>query len=291
MHGALLFPFAFLSAAFFGALGAAAEPANRSNAASGVGFIGFIVGLIVAAFLVAYRPTDAGKQVAAQARTQLNQAPMFGRPAASMRTVADAGTWSAPAISDAVPGAPAPPTAAETLVAKDGRPLPEGQAWSAYTGRWRVVTVGPTSEDGPVKGRPAALFSAVYGASFFTAPAALYGLLAVKHLAGEALAAAPATLFILWVLLSWLPNYSRRLSVPRRAVYRGQIVKRWTYDPDPSDEDVPVQYCCSIDSGTSDVTQTFNLKPDVYKRLHVGDIVDVDYSPRWQKLRSIKRLK
>jgi hypothetical protein len=29
----------------------------------------------------------------------------------------------------------------------------------------------------------------------------------------------------------------------------------------------------------------------VYKRLHVGDTVEVDYSPRWHKLRWIRRLK
>ena len=298
MHGALFFPFTFLSAALFGALAAAAEPANRSDAASGVGFIGFIVGLIVAAFLTAHRLTEPGKQVAAQARTQartrLNQASILRTTTALQPT--DAGTWSpaAPAApTDAVPLASGPPpTAAEWLLAKDGKPLPEGKAWSAYSGRWRVVTVGPVADDAPVAGRPRALFTAAYGAAFFTAPAAAYGLLALKGSAGGmALAGAPAGLFVLWALLRWLPAYSRRLNVTRRVVFRGQIVKRWTYDPDPSNEDVPMAYSCCVDNGTSDVAQSFRVKQDVYKRMSVGDTVEVDYSPRWHKLRHIRRLK
>lgn len=295
MHGALLFPFALASAAVFGAFGALVEPTNRSGAASGFGFIGLIVGLIFAAFLTAYRLTDPGKQVAARARVELgrsNQASMLG--AAAALASADAGTPQSQSVwrpSDAVPGAPAPPTAAETLVAKDGQPLPEGKAWSSYSGKWRVVTVGSFFDDRPVPGRPRALFAAAYNAAFFTVPAALYGLLALKGLRGEALAVAPAGLFVVYALLRWLPLYSRRLSVTRRVVFRGQIVKRWAYDPEPDNESVSMAYCCSVDDGTSDVAQSFKVKADVYKRLHVGDLVEVDYSPRWGKLRGIWRLK
>ena len=291
MPGALLLPFIVASGALSGALAGAADPANRSGAQSGVGFIGLMVGVLVGVFLTAHRLTAPGKQVAAQARTQLKQASRVGATAALQP--ADAGTWSPAAPTDAVALASGPPpTAAERLVAKDAKPLPEGQAWSAYSGKWRVVTVGPVADDTPVMGRPRTLFTAAYGAAFFTAPAAAYGLLALKGSAGGvAMAAAPAGLFALWALLRWLPAYSGRLGVTRRIVYRGQIVKRWTYDINPSEEDVTLAHCCCVDNGASDVAQSFRVKPDAYKRLHVGDTVEVDYSPQWHKLRHIRRLK
>jgi hypothetical protein len=291
MPGALTVPFSLVTAAVTGAIGAVAASADRSGVAIGAGLAGFVAGLVASVFLTEHRPTELGKQAAAQARIEMRQASK--ERAALAQEPADAGTRSLAAPRDraAAVTVPAPRSPAEALLEKDGRPLPEGKAWSAFTGRWRVVSVGPL--EAPVqRGRPRALFTGIYYAAFGTLAASLYGLLAVKGLEGGALAAAPGALFVLYVLGRWLPAFTRRLSVVRRVVHRAQVVKRWMdHVSQPGSDTVSAEYYCSVDGGTTDETQSFRLAKNMYQRLNVGDIVEVDYSPRWRKLRRIRKLK
>lgn len=291
MPGALTAPFTLATAGVAFAIGAAAS-SDQSGLALGLGFLGVITGLVTSAFLTSYRPTEQGRQVAAHARIQMRQASDRRAALSTATEPADADPHSSTAPKDgSAIAAAAPRSPAETLVEKDAKPLPEGQAWSPVSGRWRIVHVGPL-EQPVVKGRPRVLFTSAYSAAFCTVPAALYGQLAVKGLAGAALSAAPGALFVLYALGRWLPAFSSRLSIPRRVVYRGQIVKRWIdHVSDSGGETVSVEHYCSVDSGRSDETQSFKIAKNMYQRLHVGDTVEVDYSPRWRKLRRIRKLK
>jgi hypothetical protein len=67
------------------------------------------------------------------------------------------------------------------------------------------------------------------------------------------------------------------------------VVKRWRLSNLRNDE-APDLYCCCIDDGQSEVASSFSVKAKTYKNLHVGDIVQVTYSPRWQVLRRIRRI-
>lgn len=87
--------------------------------------------------------------------------------------------------------------------------------------------------------------------------------------------------------LFWVPSYASRLQYPRRIVYRGQIVKKWTQSDDLDDD--ATLYCCSVDGGGEEAA-TYRVQRDAYKALGVGDVVEVRYSPRYEILRAIRRV-
>jgi hypothetical protein len=134
------------------------------------------------------------------------------------------------------------------------------------------------------------LFAFFIGLVFAAIPSSLIGLVGVKGPLGHAIALVPAAVFVFFGAASWFPRFSQRLSIPRRVVYRGQVVKRWIQS-DSQDNEAAVLRCCCVDDGLSEVAQTFSLKAKTYKRLSVGDTVQVTYSPRWQLLRRIRRIR
>ena len=292
MHGAFTVPVALLTAAIGGAVAGLADSANRADAATSAAFFAFIFGLILGAGLSLHRLTDYGRQVAAWGRAQLERGtlavPVALEPADAIpQDAVPAGVLpQAAVVAPVSPAAPLSP--AEFLVAKDGRPPPPGQAWSSFGGRWHLATVGPVET--PVRGRPIVLAAAAYNAIFFSVPCVLLGLLQIKGLQGEALAAAPTAVFVLFGALVWFPRFRRRLGITRRIVYRGQVVKQWLQS-DPRNDEAPSLRCCCVDDGHSEVARTFFLKQKTYKNLHVGDNVEVVYSPRWQLLRRIRRIR
>lgn len=306
MRRAFRYPVALLIAALAGTVGDLADSADRSGGATSSAFIAFIFGLVVAAGLSLPRLTYYGKQVAAWGRSQLDRGtpvvPKTWQPADAVpqdavptdgrsRPVLVMPLSAVPppfASQSPAPQPPVPLSPAEFLVAKDGRPPPPGQAWSSYGGRWHLATVGPVEI--PVRGRPRELAVAAYNAIFFSVPCALLGLLQIKGLDGAALAAGPAAVFALFGSLVWFPRYRRRIGITRRIVYRGQVVKLWLRS-DPRNDEATSLRCCCVDDGQSEVARTFFLKPKTYKNLHVGDDVEVIYSPRWQLLRRIRRVR
>ncbi|MBR7832709.1 hypothetical protein KDL01_05525 [Actinospica durhamensis] len=250
----LRYPLALLPAVAAGVLGAAADTANRAGGAMGAGLLTFLFALLVTAVLTAALPTPYGREVAAWARTE----------AAEPQAL--------------------PPSAPQALLEKDGTPLPAGQAWSSFTGRWRVVTVGPFTR--PARGRPRRLLGSFFSTLIITVPCTAVGLLGLHGVRGDLVALAPATLFVLGTLF-WLPAYLSRRPYARRVVYRGQLVKKWT-QPDDQSEDQSL-HCCSVDGGGEEAA-SYIVPRDLYKKLGVGDLVEVRYSPRWQVLRGIRRL-
>ncbi|WP_034270290.1 hypothetical protein [Actinospica robiniae] len=259
VHRALRYPLTLLATAVGAGLGALADGRSRAGGAEGTAVLAFAFGLVVASILTSARPTDYGKRIASWARTQERSQPssIAPRPAAS------------PAV----------------LVEKDGRPLPANRAWSSFTGTWRVVWIGPLTR--PARGRPAKLAVSFFGTAMISVPIALVGTAKYDDARGTAIAVAPAALFVLSTALFWLPAYVKRLPHPRRVVYRGQVVKKWTQSDDLDDD--ATLYCCSVDGGGEEAA-TYTVKRDAYKALGVGDVVEVRYSPRWQILRRIRRV-
>jgi hypothetical protein len=257
MRSALRYPVMLLAGLLGAALGASVHT-DRPVAAASAGLAAFILASLVTAFLTATRPTPFGRQIADWARGQASQ------------------------TSISPPESPASP---EALLRQDGKPLPANQAWSSYTGTWRVVAVGQPIL--PSRGRPARLLRSLYATVVLTIPFALAGPPTFHGVRGLAIAAVPAALFVLYAALFWLPAHVRRLRHPRRAVYRGQVVKKWIQS-DGSDDDATL-YCCSVDGG-GEQAATHLVARDAHSELGLGDVVEVVHSPRWQVLRRITRV-
>lgn len=182
------------------------------------------------------------------------------------------------------PGAAPSPHSPDALVAQGSEPLPPDHVWSSYGGTWRMVKVGSTDEHS--WGKPGTLVGIVIVAAFMTVPAALIG-----HFAGGGLVRliglGPAALGALVVLGSWLPAHRRRQAFPERSTFNGQVVKRWTYET-RGEDNTQTHYCCCIDDGTSPEGWSFEIGRQLYSHMRVGDIVYVDFSPRWHKVNEIQ---
>lgn len=63
------------------------------------------------------------------------------------------------------------------------------------------------------------------------------------------------------------------------------MVKRWC---DSSSEDSETRYCCCIDDGASPEGWSFDIERSQYDQLRVGDIVHVEFNPRWHKVKRIQ---
>jgi len=103
---------------------------------------------------------------------------------------------------------------------------------------------------------------------------------------GPLVSLAPTAAFGTLLLAGWLPAYRRRSTIPNRETFTGQVVKRWTYES--GGEDGTTHYCCCIDDGTSPEGWSFRIERSVYTQMHVGDIVHVDFNPRWHTLNRIQ---
>ncbi|HEY3873127.1 MAG TPA: hypothetical protein VGM10_32525 [Actinocrinis sp.] len=235
------------------------------------GFFAFVVAGAITGPLARWRLSRRGAAVAAWWRERAQALP------------SSAGLGGA-VIADRVPGGAAlPPNSAQSLVANGSEPLPEGQVWSSFGGRWRPVKVG--SLDTASWGRPGQLAALIVFGCFFTLPASAIGLLAIGGPLGKLISIGPLTLFGAITVLSWLPAYNRRRAFPTRTVFEGQVVKRWTYES--GGEDSTTYYCCCVDDGASQEGWSFRIKTDLYRRLRVGDPVRVDCNPRWHTLNEL----
>jgi hypothetical protein len=256
---------AAISVLLGGAGGLAALLGRSPHSASlGVlaGFFAFVVAGAITGPLTRWRLSRRGSAVAAWWRER-------------------AGGLGGAVIADRVPGgARVPPNSAQSLVASGSEPLPEGQVWSSFGGRWRPVQVG--SLDTASWGRPGQLVALIVFGAFFTLPASAIGLLAVGGALGKLISVGPLTLIAAIAVLSWLPAHNRRSAFPTRTVFEGQVVKRWTYES--GGEDSRTYHCCCVDDGVSEEGWSFRIGAELYRALRVGDPVRVDCNPRWHRL-------
>ncbi|MGH6653967.1 MAG: DUF2207 family protein [Actinocrinis sp.] len=192
------------------------------------------------------------------------------------------GGLSGAVIADRLPpGALPRQNSNEALVAEHATALPDGFVWSSFAGRWHPLKVGAL--DVSTTGRPSTAVVLVIAALFLTVPAALAGHAAVGGTGGTLLTFGPAILFGGVLLLGWLPSNRERRRIPKRARFTGQIVKRWTYES--GGEDSKTYHCVCVDDGVSAAGLSFRIDRALYHRVQTGDLVDVEFNPRWHKLR------
>jgi hypothetical protein len=212
-------------------------------------------------------------------RTQLTDA---GRAAAAWWRERGGGLGGAVITDRLPPGAVPSAHSTESLVARGSEPLPDDHVWSSYSGQWRMVKVG--SPDVPSWGHPSgAVVLGVFG-TFFTVPLTMVGHFVVGGGLGILLGLAPAAITGTLILGAWLPAYRRRAAIPTHEEFTGQIVKRWSYES--GGDDSTTYYCC-IDDDSSQEGWSFRIEHTLYTRMRVGDIVTVDFNPRWHTVNQI----
>ncbi len=222
-----------------------------------------------------WRPTPEG--LAAANRWRQHQAP------------------AAPAGPQRHAGGTAQPAASTTLALSSGgnAPLPRGQLWSSFGGRWHVVRAGPVYRSrswatlANLRGLTAVM---VIGTIIFV----FFGviLLAAGHspalrpksplTAGDIklLMCAPAGLWLVVIAVFWLPPYLRLMAVPESQTFPGQVIKRWHAGEDG--------YYLAVDDGSSPTAVTFLIDDEMYQRIGVGDEVQVSVNPRLRRLEDIE---
>lgn len=196
------------------------------------------------------------------------------------------GGLSGTVLADRLPPGAAPaPHSAEALVARGSAPLPPDHVWSSYGGAWRMVKVGPTDVSG--WGKPSSLLGLIGFGAFFTIPAALIGHFAVGGGRGALITIGPLAFCGLLAVTTWLPANRKRAPYPTHGRFTGQVVKRWTYEVS-SDESTTTYYCCCIHDGTSPEGSSFKIDSKLYRLMRVGDLVYVDFNPRWHTVNQIQ---
>lgn len=195
------------------------------------------------------------------------------------------GGLSGTLIADRLPPGAAPaPHSPEALVARGSAELPPDHVWSSYGGAWRMVKVGPTSVSG--WGKPGTLAALLGLGAFFSIPASVLAHFTVGGGLGSLIGLGPLALGALLAVTTWLPAARKRAPYPTRATFTGQVVKRWTYES--GGEDSTTYYCCCIDDGTSPSGWSFEIAIALYRQLRVGDVVHVDFNPRWHAVKQIE---
>ncbi len=195
------------------------------------------------------------------------------------------GSFDGAVIADRLPpGALPSPHSPEALAARGSAPLPDGYVWSSYGDRWHAVKVG--SLDVPSWGKPSVAVVLGLAGVFFTLPAVALGDIAIGGALGTLISVVPLTLFGGLIFGTWLPANRRRAAIPTHGTFTGQVVKRWTYSG--GGEDNTTYYCVCIDDGVSPEGWSFRIKPPLYSRLRVGDVVSVEFNPRQHKVKQIQ---
>jgi len=196
------------------------------------------------------------------------------------------GGLSGTMIADRLPpGAVPSPHSAESLVAQGTAPLPPDHVWSSYGGAWRMVKVGPTSVSG--WGKPGTLVGLLGAGAFFSISASVVSHYAVHGALGALIGLGPIGFCALLAVTTWGPANRKRAAFPTRAAFTGQVVKRWTYETGDS-ESTTTHHCCCVDDGTSPTGWSFEIDYSLYRQMRVGDVVHVDFNPRWHKVKQIR---
>ncbi len=162
-------------------------------------------------------------------------------------------------------------------------PLPKGHAWSSFGGQWHTVKLGD------VVSRP--YWSTTTGLGFVlmltlmgSFPAVMIGVFGLGlNAQGKLLAITPAALGALTIVVFWLPSFSHRMTLPDAVTFPGEVIRLQFVD---GGSDSPDDYLVWVDDG-SPVSLKFDVAQIVYRRLSVGDPVQVSWSPRRRSLNDI----
>jgi hypothetical protein len=169
--------------------------------------------------------------------------------------------------------------AGRTVWALDGpqaAALPTGHAWSSFGGQWHTVKLGRLLP------KPYwSLFPGFRIVLVFTVLASVYsnltgGLVMHFNANGKLIAFGPAVVGAAVLLILWLPFFARRMAMPGKAQYLGEIVRLLHIE---GGSETPEQYLAWVDDG-SPTSRQWEVSRDVYYRLSVADPVQVTWSPR-----------
>jgi hypothetical protein len=88
------------------------------------------------------------------------------------------------------------------------------------------------------------------------------------------------------VLLAGVVNMLRRRKLPKRAVLSGQVAKLWSVKR--NDENNNESYYCTLDVGRAPESVRLKVSRSVYRRLQVGQSLEVTVSPRSKRIKDIR---
>jgi hypothetical protein len=161
-------------------------------------------------------------------------------------------------------------------------PLPRGHAWSSFGGQWHTVRLGQAVSRpswNTLSGLGFVLLWAVMG-SF---PAVAIGAFAFGFdLEGKLIAIIPAALAAVVIATLWMPAYASRTALADTGSFPGEVIRLEFVDGGDSADD----YLVWVDDG-SPTSLKYDVAPAIYRRLSVGDPVQVSWSPRRRTLNDI----
>ena len=158
-------------------------------------------------------------------------------------------------------------------------PLPKGHAWSSFGGQWHTVKLGDVVSS-PYWSTSTGLGFVLMWVFMGSFPAVMIGVLGLGlNTQGKLLAITPAAIGALIIAVFWLPSFAHRMSLPDTVTFPGEVIKLQFVDGGDSADD----YLVWVDDG-SPVSQKFDVAQSIYRRLSVGDSVQVSWSPRRRSL-------
>jgi hypothetical protein len=178
------------------------------------------------------------------------------------------------------------PDSGRTVWALDGTgaaPLPKGRAWSSLGGQWHTVQLGEalTPAFWSTKSGLYFVLTLTFIGSFISLiiGGLAYGLDPV----GKLIAIAPSALAAFVITTCWMPAYNSRMRLPDAVAFAGEVVKLRYVD---GGSDSPDEHLAWVDDG-SPVTMKFDVGSALYRRLSVGCLVEVNWSPRRRCLNNV----
>jgi hypothetical protein len=227
-----------------------------------------------------HRLTATGRALAAACQREqaalAAAGPVWDDPApASLRrrAFAVAGGIAEAVPGSLAPGAPGPGRRRGVRRLRAARPESKqrpGDAWSSYSGSWRLVKTGPGEGTGMGAGvamLAGAVWLAVIAYAVHLGVGA--GPVLLIPLAGAALLA-----------VGGVRRLIRLSALPDRATFDGQVIARWEQETDSENGSSTVRYI-SVDDGQRGWTFSGDA---TYNRLGLGDLVRVMVNPRSRKL-------
>lgn len=166
------------------------------------------------------------------------------------------------------------------------QPLPEHQVWSDYGGAWHPIDVDARERYSTRGNSTGAVALTVF------ALLSLGGATASAHAAHSATSNLTALVVFaglpILVLAGVLVNLLRRRDLPTRAVLQGQVAKLWSVKR--GGEDGGEDFFCTLDVGRAPESVRLQVGRSLYRRLRVGEAIEVSVNPRRRRVRDVRSL-
>lgn len=178
------------------------------------------------------------------------------------------------------------PDSGRTAWALDGTgaaPLPKDLAWSSLGGQWHTVKLGDelTPAFWSTKSGLYFILTLAFIGSFIALMIGGFALSLSPE--GKLIAIAPSALAAFLITSCWMPAYNSRMKLPDSVTFTGEVVRLRLVD---GGSDSPDEHFAWVEDG-SPVTMKFDVGSALYRRLSVGCLVVVNWSPRRRTLNSL----